>query len=177
MSRAESQTGAVCDSACLRPTSRKSGLAALHAGRERRCVSDDGGDFIHPAARERWPSCLSPYRRGAGPPPPAKGGSGLRGHSPPLPPLNPPALPLIGTSSAPPRLHAPPSTPRPYPPCAPPSSPADGVAGPAPALPAAGLNPRRAHIPVSTCFLITPLRNSVSPGPPTPTGAGLDDAE
>ena len=44
--------GAVCDSASGRPSSRKR-FGALHAGRERRCVSDDGGGFIHPAASER----------------------------------------------------------------------------------------------------------------------------
>ena len=52
-SRPRAPRGAVCDSACGRPTSRKLRFGSLHAGRERRCVSYDGGGFIHPAARRR----------------------------------------------------------------------------------------------------------------------------
>ena len=59
-------------------------------------------------ASERLPSCLSPYHRGACPPPPASGGSGLRVHSTPLPPPYHPALPLIGASSVPPASMHPP---------------------------------------------------------------------
>ena len=77
---------------------------------------------------------MSLYHSAAGPPPPAKGESGLRVHSTPLPPTLPPLTPRPSSDwnfLCPSRLYAPPSTPRTYPPGASPHSSKDCVAGPA----------------------------------------------
>ena len=72
---------------------------------------------------------MSPYHRAAGPPPPAKGGSGLRVHSTAFHAQARACVFLQSELRLSPLLHAHPSTPRSYPPGTSPPSVTDGVAG------------------------------------------------